>query len=138
MDNPHPTDDWKTYVDVRLTAEREFLRSYSEGHRHEHELVALALAKAEETMALRLEGHSHEHGLSALALSKAEAIMDVRLESMNEFRRQLDRQGETFATREMLKPFQSFMDKFMGTVVAFTIGNIILTLAISFVLHLWH
>jgi hypothetical protein len=81
--------------------------------------------------------HEKEHVLIAVAISKADETMEIRLEGMNEFRGQLNRQQETFATKEMLAPMQTFMDKFSGMAMALTVCNAILTLAISLIVHAW-
>jgi hypothetical protein len=83
-------------------------------------------------------GHAHEHAQVALALLKSEQTLNARLDAMNEFRSQLTGQAQTFATKEMLIPYQSFMDRFNGTLTAFTIINAVLTLVISLLLWKWH
>jgi len=58
----------------------------------------------------------------------------LRLESMNDFRRQLERQENSFATKDMLRPFEAFHNKFFGMVIAVTVLNAIITALVMMVL----
>ena len=82
------------------------------------------------------QGHSKEHDLITLALKKAEETMDTRLDGMNEFRHQLDKQSENFATRDMLIPLIEFKDKFTGMLIGFGIGITVLNCIISILITL--
>ncbi len=81
------------------------------------------------------KGHEKEHLLNNLALSKAEESMKIRLEHMNEFRTQLEKQQDTFCTKDMLIPFRSFIDRFNGIIFGITLMNIAITTAINIILR---
>lgn len=79
---------------------------------------------------LLFKAHEKEHDLLKLALEKANDILEIRLHTMNEFREQLGRQEQSFATKEMLKPYDEFRNKFIGMMLGVTALNGVLTYVI--------
>lgn len=64
----------------------------------------------ERVHSIHAEAHDREHELNELAITKAENQVDRRLEGMNEFRDQLNKQAQTFVTRDIFDKYTSDME----------------------------
>lgn len=115
---------WKLYIDMLFRA-----------HEKEHGLLSSALSKAEDILNLRFQGHESEHKLLSANLDKAEKVLEIRLEGMNEFRRQLDKQSDSFVTKDMLRPLEAFQNKFYGVMIGASILNGVITALICMLLR---
>jgi len=73
------------------------------------------------------DAHRREHEMLQIAIGKAEQNVEKRLEGMNEFRQQLNTQASTFATKDELVPFSRFIDRFWGVIAGLLIANAIVT-----------
>jgi len=96
----------------------------------------------------RTEGHKHEHQLLEQAVARARETIDLRLESMNEFRSQIQSERETMLSKDKFdvyheqlslrvanleKGLSSMQGKMIATAGAVTVGLVILGLVLRFV-----
>jgi hypothetical protein len=76
----------------------------------------------EETKA-RWRAHEREHEFLEMARLTAENSMNQRLAAMNEFRSQLEKQADGFASKTTVEELQRFRDRFIGVLFGVTALN---------------
>ena len=102
-------------------------------------LNAAAAKKTEDAILAKFVAHDNEHALIEQARDKAEENMNKRLEGMNEFRHQIDKQSENFATKKELedsiRPISDFQKSFWGFMAGIAVVNCIITILISMLMR---
>lgn len=84
----------------------------------------------EKIIALRFEAELRERELLSQALKLEAEKLSLRLEGMNEFRGQLAKQAEGFATKQEVQALQRFVDKLLLSAVI-ALGSLVAGLLLS-------
>ena len=85
----------------------------------ESETVAL-----KEYIEVLFKAHDKEHKLLADAIKKTEDNLHEKLHNMNDMRNDLEKINGEKATKDSIRPFQTFVDRFWGFILGITILNI--------------